>query len=121
MSSYLERQNLKERIKRKLTALNERNEAMTLEEIEAALRLNFGNFGNFVVIRRVSSGGRVRTFSEYCDVYHRHREDVSQGFELISPASGWKLEKAARYLFERLSKQTEKPVQQTPTFRVHPS
>ncbi|HEX8267454.1 MAG TPA: hypothetical protein VF596_18790 [Pyrinomonadaceae bacterium] len=110
MSSYLERQNLKEQIKRKLAALNDSGELMTLEEIETALRLNFGNLGNFVVIRRVSSGGRVRTFSEYCDVFHRHREDVSEGFELISPASGWKLEKAARYLFEQLSKTKEKAV-----------
>jgi hypothetical protein len=79
-------------------------EAMSEEQIAAAIKMRFMHFGSITVSRRVSSGGRVRTFSDVCDVYLALSETEPQ--QKISPKSGWKIEKAAREVFSRLRSQT---------------
>lgn len=86
----------KETIKKLLVA---GAESMSEEQIIAAIRMGFIHLSSYTVERRVSSGGRVRTFSEVCDVYHWSERD---GFRKISPKSGWKIEKAAREVFNLL-------------------
>ena len=73
---------------------------MSEEEIRDAIKMRRLHFGDFEVQRRVSSGGVQRTFSNICDVFHFKNENEPQ--QRISPRSGWKIEKAAREVFNRL-------------------
>ena len=107
MSKYYEQLKQIDETKQKIAALNERGAAMTAAEIRTALSFNFTQFGKFVVIRRVSSGGKTRTFSEVTDVFTRF-DSPAFGLKPISPRSGWTVEKAARFIVAELAKTEEK-------------
>lgn len=73
---------------------------MSEEQIALAIRMRFMRFGDYSVSRRISSGGRFgRVFSNTCNVYFINEEG---SFERVSPQSGWKIEQAARFVFNQL-------------------